>query len=430
MNESEAVVSGWTNANLQKLLASMKDCIPEGEKTTSFFKGMKSLDWDKISFPPFSPEECKQKWTDIIEKMRKMRSITELIAEAEEVILDPLHNEKIHPEIPKRPVAPTSSYIMENYRKNKKYQEMDQKDIFKLLQKFNQLPHKKRMVYKEKYACEIKGYKQKLQAFSKNQMRAIQKQYDESEDDLPTKPPYNGYGVFCLDCKSSGETLKCGAMGLSLQWRSLSKSERAEYNKRWIELKEQYSEKLHKYLDRFNAKEQLQIIKDNNIKMHNVKLKNKAPVQEKRPSEPKMPSQVPYSYFFGEQVRLLKDEIPNLKARHAAIHKLWKNLPTKKQESYKSKVNVKLIKYAAELKNWSETLQPVEKLKYLKENPSKARYIDGITVCDGKEQRWHPTSDSEDEDMSVSDEEDISHNSMKEEEEEEEEEDIITFEID
>lgn len=60
---------GWTKANLQKLLAAMKTSISENDRMRIFYQGMKSLDWNKVAFPPFSPEACQEKWKDILRKV-------------------------------------------------------------------------------------------------------------------------------------------------------------------------------------------------------------------------------------------------------------------------------------------------------------------------------------------------------------------------
>lgn len=64
------MTADWTKANLQKLLAAMKTSIPENDRMSAYNKGLKTVDWNKVAFPPFSPEECQDKWREIFQKVR------------------------------------------------------------------------------------------------------------------------------------------------------------------------------------------------------------------------------------------------------------------------------------------------------------------------------------------------------------------------
>uniref|UniRef100_A0A3B4FUQ3 HMG box domain-containing protein n=1 Tax=Pundamilia nyererei TaxID=303518 RepID=A0A3B4FUQ3_9CICH len=109
--------------------------------------GERTLDWEKVAFPPFSPEECKQKWKEVIQKMRKVRNLTELIVEAESVLSDPLNNAKLHPEYPKRPMPVNTWYYKEVFSKiKKKNPGMSCAGLMKIASKeFSLLPDKKKV---------------------------------------------------------------------------------------------------------------------------------------------------------------------------------------------------------------------------------------------------------------------------------------------
>ncbi|KAG7227882.1 hypothetical protein INR49_013676 [Caranx melampygus] len=80
---SETENSDWTQENLRRLFAAMKETIPKPYIMCAYSKTLGVMDWTKVAFPPFSPEACKEKWAEILQKMRKFRSLTELIDEAE-----------------------------------------------------------------------------------------------------------------------------------------------------------------------------------------------------------------------------------------------------------------------------------------------------------------------------------------------------------
>lgn len=70
------MTTGWTKANLQKLLAAMKTSIPEHDIMSAYTKGLKSVDWNVVAFPPFSPEACQEKWREILQKVSKKTVLT------------------------------------------------------------------------------------------------------------------------------------------------------------------------------------------------------------------------------------------------------------------------------------------------------------------------------------------------------------------
>lgn len=64
-----SVSSAWTGENLKKLLAAMKTNIQKQDTEYPYTKGLKAMDWTKVAFPPFSPEECQEKWGVIFQKV-------------------------------------------------------------------------------------------------------------------------------------------------------------------------------------------------------------------------------------------------------------------------------------------------------------------------------------------------------------------------
>lgn len=59
----------WTKENLQKLLAAMKTSYPEEYGDVAYPAGLKAVDWEKVAFPPFSPEACQNKWRKILHEV-------------------------------------------------------------------------------------------------------------------------------------------------------------------------------------------------------------------------------------------------------------------------------------------------------------------------------------------------------------------------
>ncbi|XP_023141867.2 nucleolar transcription factor 1-like [Amphiprion ocellaris] len=543
----ETEETGWTKADLQRLLAAMKDSIPNNKKMKSYISGLKSLHWNKVAFPPFSPEACKQKWITMQENMRKIRTLTELIVEAEDVIANPGCNRKgkectedAEGPPPKPPQSGYMLFVKEQMvsmtgtsRKNKldvcgqRWQELSDTEKEKYCTNCTELnrqyriklnaylerfdieeqqqilrekgiktpkrrkgeecnedaegpppkpPHTGYMLFvkeqmasmtgtsrknkldvcgqrwqelsyteKEKYCTNCtelnRQYRIKLNAYLKRfdieeQQQILREkgiktpkrrkgeECTEDEEDLPPKPPQTGYNMFCkeqLACMTGtskrNEFNVCGQ-----RWRKLSDTEKEKYRTNCTELNRQYRIKLNAYLERFDIKEQQQILREKGIK---TPKKHKDSLVEQLPGEPKRPPLSGNVIFCQKQMKLLKKKIPNPTQRFAKANKKWQDLSAKQKEHYKRKVDENMEKYRMELQKWFETLTAAEQKNYLTRNPKhqylKAKEKKGFV---NKPNLSQP-SDSEDDDIEFSEEESCWYSDQDEDEEEEDEEDAM-----
>ncbi|XP_029311616.1 nucleolar transcription factor 1-A-like [Cottoperca gobio] len=437
----------WTKANLRTLLAAMKTSIPKRDRKRTYFKGLILFDWKEVAFPPFSPEACKEKWGEIMKKMMKIRTLTELIVEAEDVISNPIQNLRIHPEHPKRPRPPNAIFFEENWSKfNKKQTRMSQAKLFTHLSKeYQLLPDEEKAQYVDKFKLEVEEYKKKMEKFNKQhtkkRLSADCTDDEEQTEDakcLPAKPPFNGYNIFCKEQRSSmtGFAFNAYSSVWAVRWRNLTEEERKTYCTRCKELKREYSTKLNEYLNTFDEEEQQKILKENDIKRPKVQIEKKTKkyavrkVAKKLPGEPKKPTQAGNAMFCKKQMALLKETIPNSRERFAKINQLWCKLSNEEKYQYKEDARKNMDKYYIELQAWFMTSSKAEQEAYRICNPSKYKYIrTNIKPCVDV---YRP-SDSEDEELedSSSDEEDYISYKIEEGEEEEEEEvdDIISFKV-
>ncbi|KAM9336663.1 upstream-binding factor 1-like protein 1 [Symphorus nematophorus] len=392
--------SAWTKANLQKLLAAMKTSIPERERYNTYTKGMKALIWKKVAFPPFSPEECQEKWLEMFQRMRKIRTLTELITEAEEVISS-------HPDALKKYHAPPR-----HGTRNKKRKRLS-KDT------------------------------------------SDDGQSSDDEEGLPSKPPINGYNLFCKEQLQSMDGISKSAYVsvCGKRWRDLTEDQRDEYSTRCTDLKNEYFNELNECLMTLDKTKRKQILKKHGIKKSKVKTKK----MKKFPGEPEKPLRSSNLIFFKEQMEILKEEFPNSNKRFTKVSQMWKDLSDREKRQYREKVKENFSKYMMELQKWFKTLKPPERDDYLRCNPRQSQYLDFTLVqlfekeesSHGPSQmqdlnskqvqryekegstdarRQHRPSDSEDEDIedSSSDEEQSKPGS---EESEEEEGDDIAFDM-
>ncbi|XP_040922409.1 nucleolar transcription factor 1-like isoform X2 [Toxotes jaculatrix] len=448
-SESETEKSGWTKENLQQLFASLKHNIPKRYMMCVYTKGLKTVDWKKVAFPPFSPEACQEKWKEIFQKMRKLRSLTELITEAEDVLSNPVRNRKIHPDFPKRPTPPNAMYFEENWAKfQEQHPEMSHKKVVEVLfKKYKVLPDEEKAQYVEKHQLAMKKYKARVLKFRKQNHKSPDRTHRTSQkrkkvsadtpdgeqctEGLPPKPPFNGYNLFCKEQVASmaGVSRKEYVSVWAQRWRNLTERQRNEYSVRCRELKSQYAIKLSQHLNTSDEDEQQWIRDESGIKQPK---EHKGITREvkKLLGEPKMPSRSGNVFFCKSQMEILKEEFPDAKERFIKVNERWQNLSTKEKECYKGKVQESFRKYSMELQKWFKTLSAEEQENYRKKNPSKCQYLDPkqVKVHKREELCLNRTSDSEDEDIdSSSDEEERNLDSY--EEEEEEEEGDITFDM-
>uniref|UniRef100_A0A3Q1GR77 Nucleolar transcription factor 1-like n=1 Tax=Acanthochromis polyacanthus TaxID=80966 RepID=A0A3Q1GR77_9TELE len=446
----ETQETGWTEADLQKLLVGMKDSIPENKKMNSYIIGLKSLDWNKVAFPPFSPEECKQKWTKMQEKMRKIRTLTELIVEAEDVIANPGCNRKgknctKDAEDPP-PKPPQSGYVLFTKEQLMSMTGTSAKNKLEVCgQRWQELSDKEKEKYrtnctelKRQYRIKLNAY---LERFDIEKQQRILKENgiktpnkrkrEECTEDAegpPPKPPQTGYNMFCkeqLACMTNTSKTKEFRV-CARRWRKLSKTEKEEYRRNCTELNRQYRIKLNEYLARFDIEKQQRILRENGIKTPKQCKMMQDKRMELQPGEPKMPSLSGNVIFCQNQMKLLKNEIPNATQRFVQANRMWQDLSKKQKEHYKRKVDEKMETYSIELQKWFKTLTAEEQEDYLTRKPKKRQYLKTKKKEDFvKKPHLCQPSDSEDDDIEFSEEESCWYYEEDEDEEEEDEKDAM-----
>uniref|UniRef100_A0A8C7XE59 HMG box domain-containing protein n=1 Tax=Oryzias sinensis TaxID=183150 RepID=A0A8C7XE59_9TELE len=406
----------WTTQNLQKLFASLKANIPAEEEDFIYTKGLKQVEWEKVAFPPFSAEQCREMWTCFMQKMRKIRSLKEIVEEAEGLVSTPNPNDTIQSQCPKVPLPPNALYLEANLEKiRRKHPGRDIQSLLELSsKKFNNLPEEEKAKFEEKHVLECVEYKKKMQLFcqkyvcpapqkkSQSRKRALPAS-DKKHPDMPPKPPTNGYVLFCKEQSSSVKNVAKSRYikEWARLWRDLSQKQKMKYAERCRELNEEYNIKMSAYLERLDEEERQQFIKENKISANRRKKPGGSGALKRWLAEPKMPSLCGNSIFCQEQMALLKEEIPNLNERFCKAMKMWNSLSNEKKADYQRKKKKKIQKYSEELQNWFSALTPRQKREYWMSNRYKRKYLDTNEASLNKVPLCEP-SDSEDEDIVIS----------------------------
>ncbi|XP_016062188.1 PREDICTED: upstream-binding factor 1-like protein 1 [Miniopterus natalensis] len=135
-------------------------------KTTQLY-----MDWGKVAFKGYSGEMCKLKWLEISNKLRKFRTLTELVLEAKERVKNPDKSKKLkkHPDMPKKPLA---AYLRFYKEKRLLYSQMHPKlrnqELTKVLsEKYRELPDQMRLKYIQDFQKEKREFEEKLAQFNK-----------------------------------------------------------------------------------------------------------------------------------------------------------------------------------------------------------------------------------------------------------------------
>uniref|UniRef100_A0AAQ4R5G3 HMG box domain-containing protein n=1 Tax=Gasterosteus aculeatus aculeatus TaxID=481459 RepID=A0AAQ4R5G3_GASAC len=272
------------------------------------------FDWGKVCFGSFSGEMCRQKWLRVSSEVRKYRTMTELIVDAMESVKNPYKGKKLktHPDFPKKPLTPYFRFFMEKRAKYAKiHPEMSNLDLTKILsKKYKELPDKKKQKYitefqreKEEFEKNMARFKEEhpelmeerkksdlpekpktpqqlwhnhekktyLKLHPEGSMRAYhvahpdvtsddhvrsvltkaERQLKDKFDGRPTKPPPNGYSLYCAELMVNMKDVPCTERMVlcSKQWRMMTQKEKDMFQKRCEQRKKQYDVDLQRFLE-------------------------------------------------------------------------------------------------------------------------------------------------------------------------------------
>uniref|UniRef100_A0A7N8X611 Upstream binding transcription factor, like n=1 Tax=Mastacembelus armatus TaxID=205130 RepID=A0A7N8X611_9TELE len=303
----------WSKEDCLTLLERIRSLLPDGDamkyKTTE-----SHFDWEKVCFGSFTGDMCRQKWQKVSSEVRKYRTMTELIVDAIEFVKNPYKGKKLktHPDFPKKPLTPYFRFFMEKRAKYAKiHPEMSNLDLTKILsKKYKELPEKKKQKYITEFQREKEEFEKNMARFKEDHPELIEerkksdlpekpktpqqlwynhekktymklhpedsmKAYHEAHPDVnsedhvrsvltkaerqlkdkfdgrPTKPPPNGYSLYCAelmvnmkDVPSTERMVLC-----SKQWKMMTQKEKDMFQKRCEQKKKQYDIDLQRFLE-------------------------------------------------------------------------------------------------------------------------------------------------------------------------------------
>ncbi|XP_058036015.1 nucleolar transcription factor 1 isoform X1 [Ahaetulla prasina] len=355
----------WTQEDMLTLLECMKNNLPSNDG--SKFKTTEShLDWDKVAFKDFSGDMCKMKWIEISNEVRKFRTLTELIMDAEEHVKNPYKGKKLkkHPDFPKKPLTPYFRFFMEKRAKYAKlHPEMSNLDLTKILsKKYKELPEKKKMKYIQDFQREKQDFERNLARFREDHPDLIQ---NAKKSDIPEKPKtpqqlwYTHEKKIYLKVRPDATTKEVKE-ALGKQWSQLSDKKRLKWIHKALEQRKEYEEMMRDYIQKhpeMNIEE--------GAPPRSTLTKAERQLKDKFDGRPTKPPPNSYSLYCAELMANMKD-VPSTE-RMVLCSQQWKLLSQKEKDAYHKKCDQRKKDYEIELLRFLESLPEEEQQRVLGE---------------------------------------------------------------
>ncbi|NWU88114.1 UBF1 factor, partial [Onychorhynchus coronatus] len=350
----------WSQEDMLTLLECMKNNLPSNDG--SKFKTTEShLDWEKVAFKDFSGEMCKMKWMEISNEVRKFRTLTELIMDAEEHVKNPYKGKKLkkHPDFPKKPLTPYFRFFMEKRAKYAKlHPEMSNLDLTKILsKKYKELPEKKKMKYIQDFQREKQEFERNLARFRPHYFLPFFHIFFFLLffffffDFTPLPSPLAlGFQATTKEVKES----------LGKQWSQLSDKKRLKWIHKALEQRKEYEEIMRDYIQKHP---ELNISEEGITRSTLTKAERQ--LKDKFDGRPTKPPPNSYSLYCAELMANMKD-VPSTE-RMVLCSQQWKLLSQKEKDAYHKKCDQKKKDYEIELLRFLESLPEEEQQRVLGE---------------------------------------------------------------
>ncbi|KAM8850151.1 upstream binding transcription factor, like isoform 3-T3 [Spinachia spinachia] len=235
---------------------------------------MSNLDLTKI---------LSKKYKELPDK-KKQKYITEFQREKEEFEKNMARFKEDHPELieerkksdlPEKPKTPQQ--LWHNHEKKtylKLHPEVSQKELKEALRRqWSQLSDKRRLKWISKALELQKDYEGSMRAYhvahpdvTSDHVRSVltkaERQLKDKFDGRPTKPPPNGYSLYCAELMVNMKDVPCTERMVlcSKQWRMMTQKEKDMFQKRCEQRKKQYDVDLQRFLESLPDEERSRVM--------------------------------------------------------------------------------------------------------------------------------------------------------------------------
>ncbi|XP_076853135.1 nucleolar transcription factor 1 isoform X2 [Brachyhypopomus gauderio] len=357
----------WAQDDMLKLLDAMKLNLPE--KDLAKYKTSEAhLDWEKVAFNTYSAEMCKQKWLEVSRVIRKFRTLTELIFDAQDYVKNPYKGKKLkkHPDFPKKPLTPYFRFFMEKRAKYAKlHPEMSNLDLTKILsKKYKELPDRK----KEKY---VNDFLREKETFVLNMLKFKEDHPDLLEctgkkgSNVPEKPKtpqqlwYNHEKKAYLKTHADATT-KDIKDSLGKRWTQLSDKKRLKWIGKSLEQRKLYEETMREFIQQHPEQN---LTEDDIVKSTLTKAERQ--LKDKFDGRPDKPPSNGYSMFCAELMSSMKD-VPSTE-RMVMCSQRWKQLKPSEKDAYQKRCEQKKKEYEVDMNRYLCSISEEEQQRILGE---------------------------------------------------------------
>uniref|UniRef100_A0AAQ6AA93 HMG box domain-containing protein n=1 Tax=Amphiprion ocellaris TaxID=80972 RepID=A0AAQ6AA93_AMPOC len=327
----------WAQDDLLKLLEAMKVALPQKD-LTKYKTSESHLDWQKVAFNSYTAEMCKQKWQEVSKEIRKFRTLTELIVDAQDYIKNPYKGKKIkkHPDFPKKPLTPYFRFFMEKRAKYAKlHPEMSNLDLTKILsKKYRELPDKKKKKYVDDFLRDKESFVHSMMKFREEHPDLVESMTKKGSN-VPEKPKtpqqlwYNHEKKAFLKTRPDATT-KDIKDSLGKQWTQLSDKKRLKWITKSLEQQKQY---------------ELNMTQGDIVKSTLTKAERH--LKDKSDGRPDKPPPNGYSMFCAELMSSMKD-VPSTE-RMVMCSQRWKLLKQNEKDGYQKRCEQRKKEYEIEM---------------------------------------------------------------------------------
>ncbi|KAK2192334.1 hypothetical protein NP493_33g02078 [Ridgeia piscesae] len=364
--EDNSKVEIWSNQNINELLARIKQALPTTDNL-KYSTQMDRLDWTTIQFGEYGAEDCKKQWNAIMIKIRRFRTMTELVQDATEWVKCPNSgpNKKWAnkpPGMPRKPLTSYFRFFLEKRPKvSKERPDLSMTDLAKFLsEKYRSLPDQKKLKYTEAYTRENEQYKAAYARFKEENPDFFQTHHSNAEyvPKAGGSPPKPTTAVQIYINNKVAEHLKKYPHVSRKQlyelyrkrWSQMVDKKKMKYIKKALEAKEKYDDNMEKYCE-LNPD-----YKPKEVKSFLTKAEQK--VKDRHSGKPDKPPINGFNLFTS---RLIVSNFPS-KQRMAEISRRWKALTDIERASFNNDAQKKMAAYNEQYQKYLESLPEEERM--------------------------------------------------------------------
>ncbi|XP_035915264.1 nucleolar transcription factor 1-like isoform X1 [Anopheles stephensi] len=228
--EATDTASNWTADDYRKLVTQLRAVLPRKDQRKSKVM-LNKIEWDRVAFDDHSPEETRAVTHEIISKIRKHRTLGEMLEDVPQQVDKILATEK-----PKNPLSAYNFFIKEKFTIYKnKHAGLSTVEVFKLLSKeFSSLSERKKQKYETLAAKAKEEHKLQMEQYYKDHPEAAQQKKSTSQKTTKQrkataeKPKtITPFALFKLDKKA--ENAQTTTRELRNQWSELDLKRKLKY---------------------------------------------------------------------------------------------------------------------------------------------------------------------------------------------------------